>query len=329
MRLSHFVITRFNLRLNDAFKHIRGPVLRTPVDPLDPNWLEVRFKLFEITCLPSVLGQLEQNFAWIILVDRGLADSDRDRLLALTRSRKRTFIHAFDPPSDLGSLDWLARYRVDPAEYVITTNLDNDDVLPARFTAATQARVREAYDSHSLPPLAFMGARQIVQWDLLTSSEAPLGWKAAWHRAVRTADGATEPTTASAGVSLLCKSPPFNFCVLAIRHAGVGRYLDFSVPPPNRTAAKFRDAVARVCKANDLDLMGLHRNDLYYDLSQDLGPVLMTNHLWNGESGRVFESKPERTVVTGAREFPDALIDWDKARLYADCFNAPEAVPPA
>jgi len=63
--------------------------------------------------------------------------------------------------------------------------------------------------------------------------------------------------------------------------------------------------------------------DLYCDISKDLGAVLMTNHLWNGENRRVFESKPERTIVAGPGDFPDVLIDWEKARLYAHSFHAP------
>ena len=323
MQFRHFVITRFNIRINDAFKHVRGPVVRIPVDPSDPDWLDVRFKVFEITCLPSITGQVDQSFAWIILVDPSLPASDRDRLRALTAGKKETFIHAVDPQSDLASLDWLGPYSVGGADYVITTNLDNDDALSAGFVATMHEHLRDADERGTLPPIGFIGARKIVQWDLLTSSEAPLGWKAPWHRQVRIADDRTTATTASAGFSLICKVPEFNFCVLGIRHAAASTHLDFSVPPANGNAAWFRRSVASVCEANHIDLGTLQREDLYYDISKDLGAVLMSNHFWNGEDRRLFESKSDRTIVTGPGDFPDLLIDWEKARLYAHCFGGP------
>jgi len=323
MRFRHVVVTRFNIPINDAFKQVRGPVVRIPIDPLNPDWLNVRFKVFEITCLPSILGQAEQNFVWIILVDSRLSASDHDRLLALTARKKDTFIHAFDPQSNLASLDWLRPYVVDGADYVITTNLDNDDALPACFVTKIHDRVRDADELGTLPPIGFIGARQIVQWDMLTSSEAPLGWKASWHRRVRIADNTTVATTASAGFSMLCKFPAFNFCVLGIRHAAASSHLNFSVPPANGNVAWFRRSVASACEANHIDVGTLHREDLYYDISKDLGAVLMSNHLWNGEDRRLFEWKSERTIVTGPSDFPDVLIDWEKARLYAHCFGAP------
>jgi hypothetical protein len=164
---------------------------------------------------------------------------------------------------------------------VITTNLDNDDALPARFVATIHDHVRGADKRGTLPPIGFIGARQIVQWDLLTSSEAPLGWKAPWHRQVRIADDKTAATTASAGFSLLCKVPEFNLCVLGIRHAAASTHLDFSVPPANRNAAWFRRSVASVCEANHIDVRTLLREDLYYDISKDLGAVFMFNHFFN------------------------------------------------
>jgi putative rhamnosyltransferase len=322
MRFRHFVITRFNIRINEAFKHVWGPVIRIPIDPLDPAWLSVRFKLFEMTCLPSIVGQLEQNFAWMILVDSHLQATDRERLLALTKGKKETFIHACDAQTDLTSLDWLRPYLGDGPDYVITTNLDNDDALPARFVATMHDRVRAADKLGTLPPIGFIGAKQIVQWDLLTSPEAPLGWKAAWHRQALLADDTRVATTASAGLSLLCGYPAFNFCVLGITHAAASAFFNFSVPPPNGNAAWFRRSVANACEARNIDLTTLRREDLYYDISKDLGAVLMTNHFWNGESQRILERKSGRTIVTGPADFPHLLIDWDKARLYADSFGA-------
>ena len=322
MRIAHFVVTRFNIRINDAFKHVRGPVIRIPVDPLNPDWLDVRFRVFEMTCLPSIVGQVEQNFVWIVLVDSQLSHRDHDRLLALTKQKKEAFIHTVDAETDLASLDWLKPYLVEGADYVITTNLDNDDALPVRFVAAIQDHVRAADRMGTLRPLAFLGATQIVQWELLTSTEAPLGWKAPWHRQVRLPGGRTAATTPSPGLSLLCKVPAFTFSVLGIRHSTSSTYLDFTVPPSTSNAAWFRRSIASICEANHIDLRTLHHEGLYYGVGKDVGPVLMTNHYWNGEMQRVFESKADRSIVTGPIDFPEMSIDWEKVRAYAHSFAA-------
>lgn len=94
MRFRHFVVTRFNICINDAFKQVIGPVIRAPIDTSNGAWLDARFKVFEMTCLPSVVAQAEQNFAWILVVDRRLAKRDHDRLLALVKRKNETFIHA-------------------------------------------------------------------------------------------------------------------------------------------------------------------------------------------------------------------------------------------
>ena len=290
MKFVHFVITRFNIRINDALQNVSGPTVRKPVDPLNPDWLDIRFRVFEFTCLPSVVGQGKQNFAWIILVDNRTPVRERDRLRALTAGKKKTFIHDFDPENDLATLDWLMPYGIDDADYVITTNLDNDDALPDRFVAALHDHVRTAKKLSKLPPVGFIGARQIVQWELVMSSEAPLGWKAAWHRRVRIGEQEPMATTASAGCTLVCQFPMFSLCVLGIRHAAASASLKLLVL--SRTSEYHRPGSnmrwADACAANQIDLKRLHQVDLHYDISNDLGAVLMTNHLWNSEDQRLF-----------------------------------------
>ena len=41
-------------------------------DPLDPARLALRFSLFEIITLPSLLGQTDQDFTWVLLIDPAL-----------------------------------------------------------------------------------------------------------------------------------------------------------------------------------------------------------------------------------------------------------------
>ena len=60
-KLSHFILTRFNLLLWNKDK--KGNKVRSK------SWLEHRFALFEQYCLPSIENQTCQNFEWIVLFD--------------------------------------------------------------------------------------------------------------------------------------------------------------------------------------------------------------------------------------------------------------------
>lgn len=60
--MQHFILTRFNLNLWHKDKN-DNEINRN-------EWLAYRLNLFETYCLPSVVAQTEQNFKWIILVDK-------------------------------------------------------------------------------------------------------------------------------------------------------------------------------------------------------------------------------------------------------------------
>ena len=309
MRLAHILITRFSYRGKDAFKDTEGPTFESTEDPLDPARLDLRFKLFELACLPSVLGQTEQRFIWVLLVDRELPEKYAARLRSLICTREDTFIRAFDPQCDLGALDWLRSYLPHGIDRVMTTNLDDDDSLPAQFVAATHARVRALEGAATCPAISIIGARQIVEWDLVGSADAPLGWKAPWHRKTR---------VASVGLSLLCQGPEFNFCVLGLRHALAEAYVDFSGSQAHPNVLAFRQAVIAAAHRAGADVRVWKPEDLFYDISRDVGPVLMTNHPGNDQARRLREPKAERTIVAGPGDFPGVPIDWEKARSFVE-----------
>jgi putative rhamnosyltransferase len=312
MKLTHVLITRFSYRGKDAFTDISGPTFQRIDDPLDPERLKTRFMLFEVTCLPSALQQSEQRFIWIVLIDRQLPARELERLRALTQQRDDTYIHIYDPQANLASLDWLEAYLPHDSDCIVTTNLDDDDALPVRFVEAMQERLLTLERIGNRPPIGVIGAREIVEWDLLTSARAPRGWKAPWHQA---------PGVASVGLSLFCKRPEFNFCVLCLRHRRAPAYLNFSRTPRDPNVLWFQDAVFAAARRSGIDLRKWKHEDLFYDLSHDVGPVLMTNHSSNDQVQRLLDPKPERTIVTGPGDFPGLAIDWEKARFYAGAFR--------
>lgn len=316
MKFRHFVITRFSYRDTGELNDIGGPRFFRGNDPLNPRRLEQRFKLFELTCLPSMRAQVEQNFAWIILVDRELAVSYRERLRSLTNDRNDTFIRVLDSEMRLASVEWLKPYLLDGPDYIVTTNLDDDDSLPTRFVAEVHKRLRALESAGGLPLIGLIGAKDTVEWDVLTSDVAPLGWKAPWHRG---------RAVASAGFTLFCKVPEFALCVMALEHRGAGSCLDFSRPPVHRNAVWFRSFVVAGARAIGVDVQTWKRENLFYDISTAVGPVLMTNHMTNDQANRLFERKADRTIVTGANDFPDLPVDWGNARAYARFFREPQS----
>ncbi len=60
----HFIITRFNIRVGKLGTDKNGNLTRTDV------WLKNRIDLFEKYCLPSVVGQTNKNFTWMVLFDK-------------------------------------------------------------------------------------------------------------------------------------------------------------------------------------------------------------------------------------------------------------------
>jgi len=305
--LSHLLITRFSYRGKDAFEHVSGPTFHGAEDPLSPPRLETRFELFEMTCLPSVLGQSEQRFVWVILVDRALPETYGRRLRALVGARDETFIHAYDPQSDLGALAWLAPYRSQRSSRVATTNLDDDDSLPSSFVATLQRGLGDLERKGRLPPIGIVGARQIVEWDLVPSSEAPLGWKAPWHR---------KTSVASAGLTLYCSVPAFDACVLGLRHGYAQKYLRFAASPAHPNVIAFQKAVRGSARHAGVDLEAWPPEAYFRDISAELGPVLMTNHSSNDQARRVAETKDNRIAVTGPADFPGLPVDWEKAASF-------------
>ncbi len=78
----------------------------------------------------------------------------------------------------------------------------------------------------------------------------------------------------------------------------------------------FQQAVIAAAHRVGADVRGWKPEDLLYDISRDVGPVLMTNHPGNDQAQRLFEPKPGRTIVTGPGDFPRLPIDWEKARSF-------------
>lgn len=133
MKYQHFIITLFNLKIWGEDKH------NNPTQTL--KWLEKRFELFEQYCLPSIKQQSTQKFKWLCLFDESTPDSYRKRMsqhITNYPNLEACYFTAEEASTfridDLENRCRFIRDKVSSmidkdTEYIITTNVDNDDSL--------------------------------------------------------------------------------------------------------------------------------------------------------------------------------------------------------
>jgi hypothetical protein len=332
--LWHAVITRFSYRHATDAAGLDGvlvSVLRR--DPLQPERLAFRYSLFELTCLPSLLGQTVQDFDWFIIIDRDLPRAMRERLEALVGQRPRTHLHVYDPSEDLTGTQWLLPYAPPQTSRLLTTLLDDDDALPADFVETLQ---RSAIaQEHALAPVATLASRKGCQWELVHSRRAPLGYRCAWHRG---------DWILSTGLSLLCRWPQYRLTVLAIHHQVADLWFlpergealaqllreRWSLPDTHAAEAaafiggRMDDFTRRVEGCTDSGAVAAWTQDSavrFLDISDSVEAFVVSNHFGNDQVLRLFEPKPDRAPVSGAQDFPDVPIDFDRFRRIAGTFG--------
>ena len=112
MNFAHYIITRFNIGFRHWKRDKVGKEVRTE------NWLKQRLTLFNRFCYPSVDGQKNKNFKWILLLDEDgppLLDLPGIRLYVSGVSWRETLKKYIRGDSD--------------TSHIITTRLDNDDAI--------------------------------------------------------------------------------------------------------------------------------------------------------------------------------------------------------
>lgn len=312
MKFQHIVITLFSFRGKEAFKRLHWLGINFTVNPLNPKYLDFRMVLFEMTCLQGILNQSTQDFTWIIIIDKELPENYKQKLKSCIKPKVRAFIWEYDPTVRIESIDWLKPYLQGNPDYLVTSNLDDDDILPFNFIESCKKHVLEIEQNNKLPTLKLIGNKHIIQWNLVHSEDAPLGWRSPWHRG---------NFYSSCGFSLIGKYPVVNFNVLGIMHRMAEKYIDFSLNPKNKNIAFHQNRFKEAFRKNSEDFNQWTKNDLLFDLAKIAGPVLMTNHKFNAQYGRLYEDKSELIKVTGPETFPEFSINWEFAKKHAPQFN--------
>ncbi|MCF8403908.1 MAG: putative rhamnosyl transferase [Bacteroidales bacterium] len=311
-QFQHIIITHFCFRGKNAFKHLRWPGLAFYIYPLTKKYLDYRFKLFEMLCLPGILGQSNQNFTWVLVIDKDLGFSYKKKLSELVQARKKTFLVEYNSTLRLDQLDWLKTFIEGKPDYILTSNHDDDDCLPVNFVEQFHKVLSEESTSVKLPPLKIFGCDQILQWDLLYSKNTPLGKYSNWHRNYK---------TSSCGFSLRVKYPEYNHSVSGMVHKFAPHYFNFTSSPPTRHVQAIRKVFLESSYKNKEELSSWPPDSMFRDISEVTGPVLMSNHARNAQYSRLYEQKHMSDIVTGPDSFNEYNIDWEKAYKYISGFK--------
>lgn len=141
-KYKHFIITLFNLKIWKEDK--THSATRTA------DWLEQRFDLFERFCLPSVAEQTNKNFTWLCLFDKDTPTEMRKRLEGYQERvpQLRPCFFTAEEVCEFLSHEEAVNCRFirrtvralleDDDQFVITSNLDNDDALSCDYVERVQ-----------------------------------------------------------------------------------------------------------------------------------------------------------------------------------------------
>ena len=130
----HFLMTRFNVRVPGWGRSKNGQ----PV--LDHKWIDHRFQLFDTFCFPSVLGQSNQKFTWLVFFDTSTPKEYLPRIERYKEASAIFFPHFVDgskwfrtPVRELVGQLTKPEYK-----FILTTRLDNDDAIHQNFIQKIQ-----------------------------------------------------------------------------------------------------------------------------------------------------------------------------------------------
>lgn len=139
MIFKHFVITRFNLKMEAHFqKDKTGKLTQTE------DWLKTRFYLFDTYCFPSLKNQTCRDFIWFVLFDINTPDKYLQRITEYKNEFSNfypLFLESGDSECINRNLNIAIKKEIDEAtKYVITSRIDNDDAFHMQMIDDVQKR---------------------------------------------------------------------------------------------------------------------------------------------------------------------------------------------
>jgi hypothetical protein len=126
----HLLLTRFNTALQFAASSSR----------LNSEWLQARLGLFERYCLPSVAGQRNTDFRWLVFFDAESPQWFKDKVATFEPLLEPVYIEGLATDDVLARK--VAQSGIASSPYLITTRLDNDDAISRDYIASVQRAFR-------------------------------------------------------------------------------------------------------------------------------------------------------------------------------------------
>lgn len=120
--MKHFVLTRLNVEI---------PWMNNPA--WDNRAFERRLRMFERFCVPSMAGQANSDYEWIVFVSPLTPDVYKNRISAL--AARGNGIIAWIRRYDVPEINAWLKQRLHGEQRVLTTRLDSDDALSFEHTA--------------------------------------------------------------------------------------------------------------------------------------------------------------------------------------------------
>ena len=163
---THYVLTKFNIVASwykDCAEQEGGR--HTTKMFHTPEWLNERIRLFEAYCLPSVVNQTA-SFVWLVEFN---SKSDQMLLDRIEKWKKQCpfLVPLFvEPYADDAIVvrDYIAAHT--STDYLITTNLDSDDMIHRDFLA----KVQQAFNHQDRKIIHYTSGLQYLEEDSLLFS---------------------------------------------------------------------------------------------------------------------------------------------------------------
>lgn len=150
--IKHFVLTHFNIKLSRDGERCYT-VDKNNQHTQNNTWMDERIRLFEAYTYPSLKAQTNRDFTWLIFLDVDTSSVYKDFF------QKLHFEFPNCIPVYISPTSWEELYLVvDPIlrgyidikdEYIITTNIDNDD----SFHEDMIANIQSAFLEHKIESL--------------------------------------------------------------------------------------------------------------------------------------------------------------------------------
>ena len=137
VKFTHYLVTRFNVPVDNWNRD------KTGHPTLDGAWMKHRLALFNRYCVPTISGQTEKNFHWVIYCDIHTFTADKQRIEESVKMIPGAEIRLVQDHGEmLSDLRKLISNQLTP--YVITSRLDNDDGLGKNYIKNVQDHFKEA-----------------------------------------------------------------------------------------------------------------------------------------------------------------------------------------